>query len=277
MKIGKKKILIVACILLATTLAGATLLPSFGEIRTTASIEQAIKIDGRNYDNPIICDIDGFSGDIICDGENHYITNEGNIPVNLYWENIITPNDGGITPIIEECSFLDKIEMRVADTIEDDSFWVSIENDNGDFIYEKQFLNDNNNNEFHVYIWDLTQYEIPSDDTFNIAFYSLIDPIGAVIRVDYVKLCNEFVDIGDETSETGHNLMSWSPIIIIGTTNCRSTDGGASLTITCTPQVHDPMGFEIGPGETIVFRICYELNQGYIGEYSIISQLKYVV
>lgn len=276
MKFRSKKIIAVFCIILTATLVSATILPFFGEINATINVKQPIKIDGRDFDNPITYGIEGYPG-IICDDTNHYITNDGNTPVSLYWDHIITPDDGGVEVIMNEYFYLGELEIRVFDG-NNDPFWVSIEDNNDILLCEKEFINDNDDNAFHVYTWDLTLYEIPYNcDTFTIAFYSAVDPSGSTVRVDYVKLCDVMVDIGDEPSEIGHDLISWSPIIILGSTNCRSIDGGASLTITCVQQVHDFNGvFVINPGETIIFSICYELNQGYIGTYTVSSQLKLV-
>ena len=97
-------------------------------------------------------------------------------------------------------------------------------------------------------------------------------------------LCDS-VDIGDPSSESGHNLVSWGPIEP-ATSNgnwggygasggdCRviwdtTTDGGstfATVDLTCDfcecdcekPDLE--LSFTLNPGETIEFCICYKLD-----------------
>ena len=96
------KILIVVSVLaLTATLAGASLLEYFGSVQTTINISQAVKIDGKAWDDITIKEtINGTAGYIYY-SDQHKITNDGGQDAILTWNNEFIPNSDGVTIIYE--------------------------------------------------------------------------------------------------------------------------------------------------------------------------------
>jgi len=91
----KTKYLIIAGILLlATTLVGATIATNYGVIQTNINVKNPILVDGEEWDNVIVHDLEGFPGDTL--EYTHTFTNIGNYELLFEWEHTGVPDLEGI-------------------------------------------------------------------------------------------------------------------------------------------------------------------------------------
>lgn len=303
MKIG----IAVAIVMVTATLVGATLLSFFGEVETTMNVQQSVTIDGNNWDTPVTHNIlDAYGGCCYC--FEHTISNNGCEPIMLGWDHWGVPDIEGISVKMVQRCYLEHLEVDVLDGIADDSFDVYVDDvlvysySNGEPVNDPEV--------WHVHNVDLTGFMIPCYGTHTVK----IDATGPAwqhhgtygqLGVNEISLycgcsCDpvlcDYVDIGDPISESGHNLVSWGCIEPLtsggnwgGIDDCRVTwqpqgSTWATVELTCDfcecdcdkEPVVEP--FELLPGESISFCLCYKLDMLLMpGDYIIHSQLVPVV
>lgn len=297
-----KVMFVVLVIALASTLVSAGLLSYFGEVQTTIDVSQSVKIDGQNWDVPIEHEFDGTGGCCYC--FEHTLTNDGCDGIWLDWIHE-GPDLEGITVEIKEKCYLDSLLIEALDGIADDSFDVYVD---GTLVYS--YTNGIPINDPEVWSWhniDLKPFMIPCFGTHTVK----IDATGPAwaawstygqLAINMIELyCTsptgptlcDSVDIGNPTSEVGHNLQDWGPIEPAtsggnwgGANDCRATwtssDQYAWATVDltcdfceccCDKPVMD-LPFYLDSGETKVICLCYELDMLIApGTYSVSSYL----
>jgi len=291
-KIGRrgKFLLVFVVILVSVSLASASLLSYFGKITTTVDVQQSIQIDGMNWDEPLTEEIEAIGGCCYC--FEHEVTNQGCEPMMLDWDIWGTPDLEGIDVLFTREPYLGDLVINVLDGFaEYDDFDVYVgstlvytyEAEGGDETWVEHTI-------------DLLPFEIPMDGTHTITIECTADEpwehfeTYGQLAVDTIELYCELgelcdsVDIGKTTSEAPHNLIGWGPIepansggAYGGIDDCRCTwitddDPWASVDLTCEyfcvgcgadecvgiEFMDEP--FEILPGETIEFCICYDFD-----------------
>jgi len=306
-----KGIFAVLIIALATTLVSATLLSSFGTVETTIDVSQSVTIDGHDWDDPVTHAIGGYAG--CCHCFEHTVANNGCEAVCLDFE---TDPVEGIDfvyyekPVEPSCCdhILELLVVKVLDGMAEwDDFDAYVD---GTLVYSYD-AQGGDPEDWITHTIPLTGFEIPCCGTHTITIdctsnpWTHFDPYGQ-LAVDYVALYCEgevlcdSVDIGDPTSEAGHNPIGWGPIepantggTYGGIGNCRCTwfyedpqndASWATIELTCE-DCYDPQSecdcdhpgldqFCLGPGESIVLCLCYDLDILLApGTYNMISHL----
>lgn len=272
------------CLLVATTLVGATLISYFGKVETTMNVAQSVQIDGKDWNEPITYDLsDAQAGCCYC--YEHTVTNNACEPIELVFNHVGVPNLAGIDVSYKQKCYLDRLEVNVLDgQAQYDNFDVYV---GGILVYSYSALGGAETWILHTI--DLTSYQIPCFGTHTIKIdCTAISPWGSwatygQLGVDTIALyCGEIcdsVDIGKLTSEAGHNLQSWGTIEPAasggnwgGIDDCRatwtSTDNSRSATVDLTCEFCEcdcdkpnlDMPFTLQPDETLEFCICYDLD-----------------
>jgi len=277
-KLGLIAVVLIAC----SVIASATLLTFFGKIETTVNIEQSVQIDGNNWNEAITHDLDGVGGCCYC--FEHEIVNNGCQPIMLDWEIWANPNMDGITVSFIREPYLGSLDLSVLDGMaEYDDFDVYV-----DDILVYTYSATGGDEIWILHTVDLLPFEIPAAGTHTVKIdciadepWQYFDTYGQ-LGVDTIELYCELgtlcdsVDIGDTSSEAGHNLVGWGPVEPAtsggnwgGITDCRATwvtgdESWASVDLTCEESECDCDGipimeepFELLPEETIEFCICY--------------------
>jgi len=266
-------VLAVLGVALVISVAG-TILPYFGRVETTVEVEQAITIDGNDWNDPVTYDVGQINTgcpEEVCT-DTHVISNTGCEPVCLDWDYWGTPDLEGIDIgffVLEEIGngccdhILETLEVRVLDGQADsDDFTVFVD---GSPVYSYQACGGDETWITHTI--DLTPFEITccGDHVISIVCddptpWEYFDPYGQ-LAVDTIALyCEDHVlcdsvDIGKTASESGHALTAWGPIEPANT-------GGAYGGIDdcrCT-WFYKPEGNPDGSGASVVLRCeeCYE-------------------
>lgn len=307
--------------------ASAGILTMFGQTEVTANVEQSVLLDGIGYDAQVEgTEFDICAGCVEC--VEHTITNNGCEGIWLDWEHTGDPTMEGIdVQMVEKCEgsgggccdhILETLEVVVLDGMAEwDDFDVYVD---GVRVYSYMAFGGDPET-WITHTIDLTSYEIQCCGPHTIKIecsattpWEHFNPYGQ-LAVDYVALycennviCDE-VDIGNPTSEAGHNPQGWGPIepantggAYGGVDNCRCTwfwtDGddlsmdwdtvdntGATIELVCEdcyeeepegcygcPIIETP--FYLGPGEELDFCLCYHFDMRIIpGTYHIASQL----
>jgi hypothetical protein len=96
MKMTTKILGIASIILLASTLVGATLLTQFGTVETTMNVQQALTIDGNDWNVPVTETIDATGG-TTCYSIIHTLSNAGDSDIAITWTYSGSPDLVGIT------------------------------------------------------------------------------------------------------------------------------------------------------------------------------------
>ena len=283
--------------------ASAGLLTYFGKVETTMNVTQSVQIDGQNWDQPITHTLeDAQAGCCYC--FEHEITNNGCEAIALEWTHWGIPDMIGIDVTMVQKCYLEHLDINVLDgQAEYDDFEVYVD---GILVYT--YYAQGGAETWILHTIDLTPYNIICFGTHTIT----VDCIAGTpwkywqtygqLGVDTIALycgctCDpvlcDSVDIGDPTSEAGHNLQDWGPIEPAtnggywgGINDCRATWTSAdsytwaSVDLTCDfcecncekEPVEEP--FTLEPGETIEFCICYKLDMLLApGTYTIHSKL----
>jgi len=298
-KLGKRGIVILAVLVAISMIASAGLLTYFGKVTTTATVSQSVQIDGHNWDEAITTELEAIGGCCYC--YDHEITNNGCKAIWLDWENYGTHDLVGIDVSFQRDLYLGDLVLNVLDGMaEYDDFEVYVDDT---LVYTYYALGGAET--WVVHTIDLLPFEIIADGTHTIKVdciagepWTYFDTYGQ-LAVDYVELYCELgvlcdsVDVGDTCSESGHNLVGWGPIEPAthggswgGIDDCRVTwftgdETWATLDLTCEVESCDCNGipimeepFELQPGETIEFCICYEFDMLITpGTYNIYSKL----
>ena len=89
----KKMALVALALILCVGIVSAAVLPYFGQVQMTATVKQAIRLDGQDYTPPITETADVSGGESFC--RYHYLTSQTSVPVQLQF--VTTPNEAGIT------------------------------------------------------------------------------------------------------------------------------------------------------------------------------------
>jgi len=304
MKKTSKVIGAVMILVISAMLVSATLLTYFGEVETTMTVSQSILLDGHNWDEPVTHQFEATGGCCYC--FEHSIGNQGCEGIWLDWQHSGNPDLEGIDVYIIPKCYLVQLDINVLDGMAQyDDFEVYVD---GTLVYT-YYANGGSEN-WIMHSIDLSPYNIPCYGTHTVTvdciagspwtYWQTYGQLG----VDEMTLycCSpegpvvcDYVDIGDSTSEAGHNLQSWGPIepATSGGTwgsidDCRVTwsptenpvTTWASVDLTCEFCQCDcdkePMElpFYIEPEEMIEFCICYKLDMLIApGTYTITSTL----
>jgi len=287
----------VLIIALATTLVSATLLSSFGTVETTIDVSQSVTIDTHDWNVPVTHAIGGYAG--CCHCFEHTVTNNGCEEVCLEFETDYVEGIGFVyyeKPVEPSCCdhILETLVVKVLDGMAEwDDFDVYVD---GTPVYSYD-AQGGNLEDWITHNIDLTPFSIQCCGTHTITIdctsnpWTHFDPYGQ-LAVDYVALYCEgevlcdSVDIGNTASESGHNLQGWGPIqpaasggAYGGINDCRCTwfygnpqvdTSEASVDLACE-DCYDPPSecdcdhqgldqFCLGPGESIVLCLCYDLD-----------------
>ena len=312
MKAIKKKTLITALVLVIATslVVSAGLLSYFGKVETTMSVQQSVVLDGLNWDEPVTATIEDAVGGC-CYCSEHWVENRGCEGIWLEFNEYGVPDMEGVDVnyfLTESCCnhILYELELVVLDGMAEwDDFDVQVD---GIDVYSYD-AHGGDPETWITHNIDLTPYQIQCCGPHTIRVictacepWQQFDPYGQ-LAVDYAALycepdvlslccpqqpilCDE-VDIGDTSSESGHNLIGWGPIEPAtsgggygGIDDCRCTwyaddndQAWASFELTCEdcydgggcPEdcetgVPLDMPFYLESGETIDFCICYKLD-----------------
>ena len=289
LKIG----IVAITLLVAATLVGATLISQFGKVETTMNVIQSITMDGNSYDEVINHNVeDAEAGCCYC--FEHEVANNGCEVVTLDFEEWGNPDLIGIDVYYKQRCYLDELVIDVLDGIADDSFDVYVD---GILVYHYDWSGDTTE------IWkthniDLTSFKILCYGTHTVKINATGSPwshfatygqlgVNMIKLYCYPNVLCDSVDIGNPSSEDGHNLVSWGPVEPSAnggnwggygpskpyTGDCRvvwdTIDGGstfATVDLTCDfcecdcekPDLELP--FTLNPDETIEFCICYKLD-----------------
>jgi len=299
-------------VLVITSVTGA-LLEYFGQVDITIEAKQSVLIDGHNWDEPVVGDLGELYGGC-CECTRHTIINNGCEGIWLDWEHFGEPDISGIDVTMRDCFAddrkLESLEIRVLDGQAPDSFIVKLDGVNV-YGYPAQ-----GGEEIWVdHVIDLTQLSVEfsacGDHVIRIRCmegepWEHHETYGQ-LAVDTISLYSTghvlcgTVDIGNETSEAGHNLEGWGPVeptthggnwggFDISGENCRVTweaglpieEQGANVTISCPcvdvmcdcekPIIDTP--FYLEEGTSMNFCLCYELDMMIEeGSYVVSSQL----
>jgi len=91
----KKLFLAILAITLLVGVASAAVISYFGKVQMTATVKQAVLLDGKDYEQmPITEEVEVAGGEQFC--SCHWLQSQTSVPVNLEFETSIT-YDGGIT------------------------------------------------------------------------------------------------------------------------------------------------------------------------------------
>ena len=218
--------------------AAATILPYFGRMEVTVEVEQAITIDGNDWNVPITFDLGQVNTGCLeekCTDE-HIISNDGCDPICLDWSTWGDPDMEGITPhfmvkeeILDPCCdhILAALGISVLDGMAQwDDFEVYI---GTQLVYSYDAKGGNPEN-WIMHAIDLTTFEIQCCGKHTIEVkctapqpWTNFNPYGQ-LGVDTIELYCEpdiiggpmilcdSVDIGNPASEEGHNMLGWGPI-----------------------------------------------------------------
>jgi len=304
-----KMLSVLAVLIVGSMVASAGLLTYFGETKVTAHVEQSVIMNSEPEVEFDIC-----AGCTEC--VEHTVTNNGCTGVWLDWEHFDNPgnpqpfDDEGVDIDMTEicdgggdcCDHI--LEKVVVDVLDGQAMWDDF-NVYVDGTFVGTYYANGDDETWLRHIFDLTDYQIPCCGAHTIkieCFYDdpweMFNPYGQ-LAVDYVALycegnvlCDE-VDIGNPTSEAGHNLQGWGPIEPANTggvygniDDCRCTwfwtDGDildppattadeswATLELTCEdcyseegceecPVIETP--FYLGPGEELNFYLRYNFD-----------------
>lgn len=283
-KVRTLKIGIVAiAILLATTLVSATLIQHFGKVETTMTVTQSVMIDNQPYNTLIKHDIPNAEAGC-CYCFEHEVTNNGCEAIALEFTEWGSPNLDGIEVMYKERCYLSQLNVDVLDGIADDSFKVYVD---GTLVHTYSWSG-NTAETWITHAIDLKPFNMLCFGTHTVRIDSTGPAWGShatygQVAVDGISLyCGtllcDSVDIGNPTSETGHNLVSWGPIEPANTggnyggiTDCRvvyepAGSTFATVDLTCEfcecdcekPELEMP--FTLEPDETLEFCICYKLS-----------------
>jgi len=304
-KISKKAayaMFAVLAVALASTLVSAALLTYFGKVQTTMDVAQSVQIDGQNWDQTIIHDLpDAQAGCCYC--FEHEITNNGCEAIALDFTEWGEPDLEGIEVTYKQRCYLDELVIDVLDGIADDSFDVYVD---GTLVYSYTNGDPINDPEvWHIHNIPLGQFMIPCYGTHTVKIdatgpawdsWSTYGQLGVDNIELYCGVCHtlcDSVDIGNPTSEAGHNLQDWGPIEPAtnggnwgGINDCCATwtssdqNTWATVDLTCEfcecdcekPDMDLP--FTLEPEETLQFCICYKLDMLLMpGQYTIHHKL----
>jgi hypothetical protein len=95
LNITKKKMALVAlALILCVGIVSAAVLPYFGQVQMTATVKQAIRLDGKDYTPPITEKADVSGGESFC--TYHWLQSQTSVPVSLQFETW-GPDLNGIT------------------------------------------------------------------------------------------------------------------------------------------------------------------------------------
>ena len=293
----KKRTVIAVCIVLGliAVAATATLIPSFNTLHISLEAEQGILFDGQDYNNPIQLDIGTLEAGC-CDCSQHWIENNGCVGQWVDMEEWGDPDMEGIEIMYYEptqgcCDhILDTLELEVLDGMAEwDDFDVQVDGIDV-YSYDAQ---GGDPETWIMHTIDLTQYEIQCCGTHTVRVictacepWEHFDPYGQ-LAVNYAALycepddrcgqcppvlCDE-VDIGDPSSEAGHNLIGWGPIEPANTgggyggiNDCRCTwypddddQAWATLELTCEDCYEQEPGCpDCGEGTPVEFPMYLE-------------------
>jgi len=127
MKIG----MVAMVLLIAATLVTATLLTSYGEVRTTATVSQAIVFDGKEDNSPVEHEFEIFGGCCICVKE--IIKNRACIEGVVDLDTTYSSDGDGITTTIYQVPEFTTLALN-----NKDSNWVEIDSDDieGALVFE---------------------------------------------------------------------------------------------------------------------------------------------
>jgi len=319
-KRSKKKYIMVAVVLIiGAFVARGALLTYIGEFQTTMHVEQSIVFDGQNWDEPVMNTIENATGGC-CNCSEHWVENRGCEGVWLDFDEWALPDMEGIYThyyLSEGCCcehILETLELEVLDGMAEwDDFAVQVD---GTLVYTYDAVGGDPET-WIMHTIDLTPFEIQCCGTHTIRIictacepWEHFDTYGQ-LAVNYGALycegevlCDE-VDIGNPTSESGHNLLGWGPVEPAnsggeygGINDCRCTwyddnddTSEARFELTCEdcyeqggcPEECEEgtpldMPFYIEPGQRIDFCICYKLDMFIMPDtYEIFHQLVPVV
>jgi len=118
MKKTGKILLVVAAILVATTLVSATLLISFGQVQTTLNVRQSVTIDDHNWDSPISETLNATGGNCYF-SERHVLKNDGDHGIWLTFQHTGVPDLDGITISVYYRTHHERDDPITIDTIDD--------------------------------------------------------------------------------------------------------------------------------------------------------------
>lgn len=292
-RITKKALAVVIGLSLIMISASATLLTYFNQIDTTINVEQAISIDGMPMGEIITHEIEeAYGGCCYC--FPHNITNDGCQGYWLDWEHWAEPTMEGIHVLMIERCYLLGLDINALDGIANDSFDVYVD---GVHVYTYTDMPPVNDPEtWQIHAIDLTPFNILCSGTRTVTInatgpqWSGWQTYGQ-LGIDNISLwCDsccglvlcDSVDIGKPASEAGHNLQDWGPIEPAtsggnwgGIDDCRATWTShdnyrwASVDFICDycncceavcEKAPMELPFYIGPGETIYFCLCYNLD-----------------
>ena len=282
--VKKRTIAIVMAVLVGALMitASATLLTHFNKIETTMTVAQSVQIDGKNYDETISHDLPNAEAGC-CYCFEHEVTNNGCEAIALEFTEWGSPNLDGIEVSYKQKCYLDTLVIDVLDGIADDSFDVYV---GGTLVFSYSWSG-NTAETWITHTIDLAPYKIPCLGTHTIKIdstatawashgtYGQVAVDGIALYCGDHVLCDS-VDIGNPTSEIGHNLVSWGSIVpppgnFGGIDNCRvvyepagSTFATVDLTCDfCECDCEKPdleMPFTLEPDETLEFCVCYKLS-----------------
>ena len=311
MKKIKKLGLVLLVLLIGATLASAGLIPFFGQIQTTASVQQSITIDGQPYNQPLEHVIPETSGGC-CYTYEHMISNHACEGIWLDWDH---HHATGIEISVYEtescCDHM--LETLVINALDGQAQWddfnVTVDSVPV-YTYDAQ---GGNPEDWLTHTIDLTPFQLVCCGKHVVyiectaeSAWTNHDTYGQ-LAIDTIELyCEDqvlcdMVDIGDPTSESGHALCGWGPIepatsggAYGGINDCRVTwelgtknddlSRGASVVLECEecyepaececdhPSMMTP--FYLDSGESI--EICYTIYFDPLispGEYTIRSKL----
>jgi len=291
--------------MLLLTCVSATLLTYLGETQITMNVKQSIKIDGNDWDVPVVADLgDVYAGCIAC--SQHTLTNDGCEGVWLHWDSWGEPDMEGITVTMrqaEECDepILETLVIRHLDGIADDSFDVMV----GAWPVYSYVDNTIGDETWITTEIDLTQFEIECCGPHAIVITATGEAwqhqaTYGQLGIDWIELYCEgdvlcdSVDIGNEASEEGRTMEGWGPIepltsggnwggFDISGEDCRVTWVGGEQTTDayvwlvcdncCESEecgVEMDLPFYLEAESTIDFCLCYELHP-------LIQPMEYIV
>lgn len=298
-KLGKRGMIVLAVLIAVSMIASAGLLTYFGRITTTATVTQGVMVDENNWNVPVTAEFDAQAGCCYC--FEHEITNYGCDPIWLDWETSGLPDMDGITVSFTRSPYLGELELEVLDGFALYDDFVVYVDDILVYTYDAMGNGDEN---WIIHIVDLLPFEINALGTHTVKvdctseMWEYFETYGQ-LGVNYIQLTCElgtltdYVDIGDETSEAGHNLVGWGCIEPAthggtwgGIDDCRATwvlDDESYATVDLTLELEceecgDCIGipimedaFELCPDETIQFLICYDFDMLIIPDTYIIT------
>lgn len=91
----KKLILLILGLVALVGIVSAATISYFGQVQMTATVKQAVLLDGKNYTTPITEEVEVAGGESFC--RHHWLKSQTSVPVELKFTTTYSPEGAGIT------------------------------------------------------------------------------------------------------------------------------------------------------------------------------------